>query len=391
MCSRLNVCDIIDCLHSEEDYPYEEIKSYEYVPLSSTKPIVLSNGTIICSDLRQMDAILECINSDACEVNYYSLILHYIQDITVEDMIKICNLIALTDKILNFYILSCSFSIEDFSNPDRIQYMDKILTDKCILGKFVVSNTYVHPIILCTLWKFIPNEIKFCGINDINTFKMFCHMLNFYDSRDYYIDLSVSIGKSDCMDYFIKTLMDNHTITRLSVSCNIEESQMKRLCKVLAANKIITHLKISTSYLTKYSIGECIATLINNNTTLIELDISECKLGFYEQERTHHYIPISEPQFLESLGNNTTLSKLKLEIVTGYMLKLIGEAISKNCCLNVIHMNFTDRYAFHHFEDVIEPALTVNTHIVSLYAMRRTTKEEWERYDKCPDYEEIFY
>jgi len=73
------------------------------------------------------------------------------------------------------------------------------------------------------------------------------------------------------------------------------------------------------------------------------------------------------------------------------MLKLIGEAISKNCCLNVINMIFTNIYAFDHFEDVIQPALTVNTHIVSLYAMRRTTKKEWESYDKCPDYFEIFY
>jgi len=304
MCSRINVNDLIYCLHSEEDYPYEEIKSYEYVPLSSTQPIVLSNDTIICSDLRQMDAILECINRDACEVNYYSLILHYIQDITVEDMIKICNLIALIDKILNFYIVSYSFSIEDFSNPDRIQYMDKILTDKCILGKIVVSDTLIHPIIFCSMWKLIPNEIRFCGMNNINTFKMFCHLLNFYDSCDYYIDLSFSIDKSDCMDYFIKTLMNNHTITRLSVSCNIDETQMNRLCEVLAANKIITHLKVSTGYLTKYSIGECIATLINNNSTLIELDISECNLGFYEHDWTHHYIPVSEHQFLESLWHN---------------------------------------------------------------------------------------
>lgn len=377
------------------------IKNYDF---STLIPITLSNGIIVCYDINTLDIVQSIIEYDE---NITSLML-FNSTISCENLVKICNLV-IKFSINNLYFVKCAFAINT-ENKLTIDDYTKLITGTSFINSICINSSKQlgngFDLLFNCMFKLIPFHFKFVGSNklDDNEYQVFDKLLNFYNSNYYYIDLKMCNLLEDNFVQFLETLKNNTTIVKLSLSSisalhsgyfPSEHKNNKdlfiQLIDILSKNTSIYSLDLSNVMFNyEDGFGNIIAPLLEKNTTLTELNLNDCNIGYYYNRTYHENDPVYEKSFYEALAKNSTLLSLTMTIYSERVIRQIANALSINSGLQQLKLDTRIRQVYDDFDEIMEP-IRSNTSLVSLSLIRYTTKREWEAWDDCPDYFKLSY
>ena len=381
------------------EYTKDVISIIENNDFSTSLPLSLPNGIIICYDINKLDMVQSIMEYDE---NIYSLLL-FNMTISCENLIKICNLVSKV-SIYNLYFVNCTFTINT-ENGITIDDYTKQITDTCFINSICIRPKFLKEgngfnLLFNCMFKIIPYHIKFVENNTLidEEYQVFDRLLNFYNINKYYIDLKMCNLIEDNFVQFLETLKNNTIIISLSLSNMISlhstyfdpvyrnnKSLIQQLIVVLSKNTSITQLDLSNlSFNYEEGFGNTIAPLLKN-TSLTDLNLKSCNIGFYND------IPIYEGAFYEALTKNTTLTSLSMTVYSYHVIHSMAEVLSKNSGLMKLKLDTRIRPIYYEFEKIMEPPLKTNITLISLSLKYYTSKEEWEDCDYCPDYYKLSY
>lgn len=371
---------------------------------TSLIPLSLPNGIIICYDINTLDIVQSIMEYDK---NINSLLL-FNMTISCENLIKICNLVSEL-SIYNLYFVKCTFTINN-ENDMTIDDYTKQIIDSYFINSICISSENSKEgngfnILFSCMFKIIPYHIKFVEHNTLidEEYQIFDRLLNFYNTKEYYIDLKMCNLIEDNFVQFLETLKNNTTINSLSLS-NMDSLHyiyftpdyknnkylIQKLIDILSKNTSITQLDLSEvlfNYIEGF--GNTIAPLLEN-TSLIDLNLKSCNIGFYYNNTYCTNNPIYEKTFYEALTKNTTLTSLSMTLYSYSVIQSMAEVLSKNSGLMQLDLDTRITLIYNDFEKIMEP-LKTNTTLTSLSLKRYTSKPEWEELDDCPDYYKLSY
>lgn len=378
------------------------IKKYD---MSSLIPITLPNGIIICYNVNSFDIVSSILEYDE---NITSLLLFNIT-LSCENLVKICNLI--NEKVIsNLYFVKCTFINNSENGMTINDYMDQIteisfINSICIETENIKSGNGLDILFNC-MFKIIPFHFKFVEHNTLTNdeFQVFNRLLNYYNSKRYYIDLQVCNLLEDNFKQFLETLRNNTSIVNLSLAelsslqsmyftpdYKDDKKLFLQLIDILSKNTSITSLNLSDlTFNYSDGIGNALSTLLKQNTTLTSLYLSKCHIGFYYNKHSHRDVPIYEEAFYKALKENTTLTSLSMTIYSYDIMESIAKSLSENSGLLELKLDTHSKAVYNNFDTIIEPLIN-NTTLTSLSLIRYTSKDEWEMDEDCPSYYKVSY
>jgi len=405
MASYFDINTLISFLSNTYNENTKDVRSIiENNDFTTLIPLSLPNGIIICYDINTLDIVKSIMEYD----EHINSVLLFNMTISCENLIKICNLVSEV-SIYNLYFVKCTFTINTENGMTIDSYTEQII-DSCIINSICIEPENSKEgngfdLLFNCMFKIIPYHIKFVEYNTLidEEYQVFDRLLNFYNTKEYYIDLKMCNLIEDNFVQFLQTLKNNTTINSLSLS-NMNSLHyiyftpdyknnkllIQQLIDVLSKNTSITRLDLSEVLFNyKEGFGNTIAPLLEN-TTLTDLNLKSCNIGFYYNKAYRDNVPIYEETFYEALTKNTTLTSLSMTLYSYRVIQSIAEVLSKNSGLMKLDLDTRIKPIYNEFEEIMEP-LKTNTTLTSLSLKRYTSKREWEEWEDCPNYYKLSY
>ena len=145
------------------------------------------------------------------------------------------------------------------------------------------------------------------------------HTLNLRRLEIYYTPLT-----NDCIQYLCILLTNNKTIQELVISGHsISDRGVTNICQALEHNSTLTSLNLYNNPLITSTSGQGLSHLLLNNSSLVELDLSETSLS------TESILLI-----LQSLSNKLPNTRLRGESNNNNIRTLLLDKGHKETCIN---------------------------------------------------------